>query len=144
MTTLSSPDVMDDLLKWEVNSAFCRDSGTILNDMGGSSIELTDPVGVVLSSDGAGGYKLTEVGDETNAIALVLQGPTIPIILNAARSPDEYLFLARGPAIVNEDTVKLTDPDGTGTLTLATVKTALEARSIRFLSEPANIEEQTT
>lgn len=141
-TPLSSPRVMDDLSKWEVEHAFTRAAGQ-LKGAAVSALTIDDPVGYPLISDGAGGFQLAVVGDEADVIALILQGPPIKDLAIAALTDEKYLVLTRGPAIVNEDAVELADGDGVGEFTLATIKTALEARSIRFLSEPVTREVQT-
>lgn len=144
MTTLSSPKVLGDLVKWETHYAFCRDSGTIKNATGADTIEYSDPVGYPVSSDGAGGYKFTEVGDEANCIGLIMQGPKIPIVSNNESTPDEYLLIVRGPCLVNKDAIASDDIDGAGALDADAIQTALEALNFQFLLEPTEIETQTT
>lgn len=147
--TLNSPKVIDDLVKWETDSAFCRDGVTngIENLSGVTIPENTDPVGLPLKAGtAAGDYSFVEVGEEASTIALIIQGPKIPETLNAAftDTQQEYVVLKLGPALINADAIAVNDVDGTGTYTQATILTALAALNIEVFSEPTEIEEQTT
>lgn len=66
--------------------------------------------------------------DEANTTALFAHDKPMPSLAAAATSDDLFLILKRGPAIIDQDALPVTDVNG-ATLVPATIATALAALS---------------
>jgi hypothetical protein len=82
-------------------------------------------------------------GGEAGALGLIMKGPE-PLVLNpSSNSGRKYQVLKNPPAIINQNMIKATDASG-GTITVATVVTALRALKFEVRTEPVKQTVQTT
>jgi len=85
-----------------------------------------------------------EQGEEASIDAFIVFGDPIPALAAAATSPANapYTIIDNfDGAVLNEDAVQLVDVNGAA-LTLATIKGAAALADVKWVSEPAKIEEQ--
>jgi hypothetical protein len=146
-TALSSLSYSDDLVKWEVDLAYCREAYKIKNATGAGTVALEDVIGMAVKVNGSPAYaELFLVANVANANGVVISGPPLEALASTAVSVGTYVVLVRGPAMVNKSKLKLTDLAASpGTMTLANLISALATNSrIQCFKEPPISAEQTT
>lgn len=142
--TQSQPRRLGDLLIYEMHPGYQRVSATVKNGSG-SAVDITDPIGYPVKSDGSGGYSLAFAGDEASVIGLILFGNELSIAAGVYTS-FQVGILVRGPAIVDY-TGGLPTADAAGSnFTISTIVTTLKALSppIMPYAEPTIVATQTS
>lgn len=131
----------DDVLKWEVEQRFCRNSVQIKNTSAGAVIAGEIRPGALLRNNGGTWETLlnANVGDVDG---IVIDSRPVEAIAAGATSVKSYQILVRGPALVNLSQIPLVDLNDV-TYTSATLIAALKALGIQFLEEAATVETQT-
>lgn len=132
----TQPRRIGDLVIYELHTGYQRVSAKIKNGSG-SAVDILDPVGYPLKSDGSGGYALAFAGDEGSVIGLALWMHELSI---AAGVYTSFVIpvLIRGPAVLDyTQGLPLLDAAG-GSFTISTIVTTLKALSppIIPLAEP--------
>lgn len=132
------------LLLWDSHPMFCRDTAVNgIKNGSGAAVDITDPLGYPVKSDGSGGYSLAFAGDEANVIGLVLWEAELSIAAGQyGISP--IPILVRGPAVINY-TYGIPTVDGAGnSFNITTIVNTLEAISprIQCLAEPTIVATQ--
>jgi len=138
---------VSDLLKSEWDPRYERDAVTVKNASGVSVLVGWLQVGHPLKKSGAQ-WEVVMSGDEASTTALFLGHDSTGIpeaLANNGITALKYPILWRGPALINQSVIPLTDPAG-GSYTLATIVTALAALSppIGVVQSPATTGTQTT
>ena len=124
MATLSEPVVMDDVLKWMVDSRFCCAALTLKANTV-QSVEVGSPL-----YDNTG-YCIVPNGQEANAVAIALEAVE-------ATNAEIILCLVRGPALIDSDRLHLET-----SVTWAELTAYFAALDIRALTEPTQLTEGT-
>lgn len=150
MTVKTSVKTGGDLVVHRESLQYNMIGGTVTFPLGGGGGVLNQVAGMP-AIFAAGNFTLVEVGlatfDETDVNAILVHGRIITDAQAADfTTPTNDLYsginLFEG-VVLNEDQVQLVDADG-NTITLATIKTALEALGAKFVSEPVKITTQLT
>jgi len=131
---------MSDVLKWEAHPGFCRRSVKIKNTdpNNGSARTIRNVVGTPVKGTYSGATKVLELAyaaEAANVTGIIVGGPDIVDLADDATTTQLYDVLYIGPALIDYNQLKASDP-AAAAWTLATIKTALEARSIHELEEP--------
>ena len=131
-----------DVLKREWDEMYSRVSTTLTNNTLATQT-VADMVGMPVKLNGAV-WELALNADVATIDGVVIDGPPINALANAATTTEKYVVLMRGPAVINEDALQANDPAGTP-WTTATLKTSLEGLSppIKLINEPTKISTQT-
>jgi len=128
----TQPRRLGDLLIFEMHSGYQRASAPVKN-ASGSAVDITDPIGYPLKTDGSGGYALAFAGDEGSIIGLCLHGNELSIaagVYTAFNIP----ILIRGPAILNySQGIPTLDAAG-GSFNITTIIATLKALSPPMIS----------
>lgn len=134
---------MGDLVVELNNRAFSCVSAKVKNPEL-TTVSVADPVGYPLNLN-SGSYELLKATQEASCDSIILAGPAIVDLATTASTPDLYLILVRGPAVLNETKIAAKDHAGTA-FTLATLKTALNGLSpaVYTVAEPTKTTTQTT
>lgn len=142
--TQTQPRRLGDLLVFELHPGYQRESAYIKN-ASGSAVDITDPLGYPLKTDGAGGYELAFSGDEGSVIGLVLYEKEMSIAAGA-RMPVPIPVLTRGPAILNYSAGLPTLDAAGAAFTISTIIATLKALSPPMISlaEPTIQSTQTS
>lgn len=138
---------ISDLVKWEVNSLFCRDSVKVKNTNAAALPAGGLTLGTPLVNN-AGVWETAQTTQENTIDGIFLGNDSDRIseaLAAGATTAGYYQILIRGPALINKAILPSTDGDG-GALVLATMLTTLAALNILPLTEPAAAAttEQTT
>lgn len=135
--TQTQPRRIGDLVLWEPHVGYTRVSAFIKN-AGGSAVDLLDPLGYPVKSDGSGGYELAYSGDEASVIGLILFMNEIKLIATTGITTFKVPVLVRGTVLIDPANIVGTDAAG-GTFNTTTIKSTLAAISppIISLAEPA-------
>lgn len=146
MATQTSQNKLGDLLKMELDHRYTRLSckvkagdgidGNVPENLLGYPVVVDANDEITFVTSAGAGFSAADA----NGLVL-LQGKQGSTAL--ADLPDQIPVLRRGPALVNEDQIIVTDYNGVA-LTLATLVTALADENIRTLKEHAQTTEQTT
>lgn len=141
MPSLSQKQRLSDVLLWEVSPLFCRASAKVKNGSG-ANVDILDPTGYPVKSDGIGGYALAFAGDEANVIGLLMFNDEFTV--NAGLYSATLLpVLVRGPAVY--DPLQLPANDAAGAaFNNATLQTALKTLNFVAKSEPSTQYTQTS
>jgi len=102
MTTYAlqtQPRRLGDLLIFEMHSGYQRASAPVKN-ASAAAVDITDPLGYPVKTDGAGGYALAFAGDEASVIGLILFMNELSIGVGVY-TPFNVPILIRGPGILN-------------------------------------------
>ena len=136
-----------DLVKMELDTRINRASGHFKNVSGGGALAAGAVVVGTPVKLSTGNWVPILAGDEANTGGLWLGDPaTQPFIEGLANNAVSALpgqVLVKGPAVVDKDKIPAKDVAG-GTLTAATIITALAALGITTLAEPSTSAQQTT
>lgn len=149
MTTVTKKKVTSDLVL-SADPLFCYESAPLYN---ASGVELDDTavpdvIGQAVKLN-AGNWELVMDTDEASTTGIVVGGPRSNLVekdgalANGADTPEHFVILARGPAVLRSGQINAADPVGDA-FTVTTIQTALEALNIVFRDEPPTTEEQTT
>ncbi len=150
MTIKTSVKTGGDLLVHRESVQYNMVGGTVTFPLGGGGGTLPQVAGMP-AIYAAGNFTLLEVGlatfDEADVNALLVHGSIISDLqIATAVTPVNDLYsginLFEG-VVINENIIPALDADG-NTITLATIKTTLEALGCKFVSEPAKITTQLT
>lgn len=139
----TQPRRLGDLVIFELHPGYTRVSATVKNGSG-SAVDILDPVGYPLKSDGSGGYALAFAGDESSVIGLLLWmhevNPAAGVYTTQPMS-----ILTRGPVVIDA-TMGIPVNDAAGSaFNVATIISTLKALAppIIAINEPAIIQTQT-
>lgn len=143
MASQTQSKKLGDFLKYELNSSFNREEGTVKNSAGSAaSLTESEVIGFPVKKV-SGQWELLEATDEANAGGILIGGDAIESLGAGSTTTEKYPILVRGPAIVNQD--EMPADDGLDvSFTIADLVTAYEGLNIVSKSEPAVTETQTT
>lgn len=139
LTTFTDRARISDLVKWEVNPLYTRDSATIKNLNAAAVSAGGILVGTPLSLS-ASQYGILQSGNEANVKALFLGNDSDRIneaLAANAITAGKYQILVRGPAIINKSMIPTTDGDGQA-IDVAAICTALLVLGITTEVEPTS------
>jgi len=140
----NQPRRLGDLLIFELHPGYQRVSAVVKNGSG-SAVDITDPVGYPVKTDGAGGYALAFAGDEAGVLGLLLWMHELSIAAGVATTY-QVPILVRGPAILDyTGGIPALDAAGAA-FTISTILTTLKALSPPMvpLAEPTISVTQTS
>lgn len=140
----NQPRRIGDLLIYELHPGYQRVSALVKNGSG-SAVDIIDPVGYPVKSDGSGGYALAFAGDEGSILGLLLWMHEISIAAGVY-TVQPLPILVRGPAVLDY-TAGLPATDAAGaSFTISTILTTLKALSPPMvpLAEPTISATQTS
>lgn len=104
MTIQNESAYVHDLVAWETDSEFCRDSAVIRNALG-AAVDLASALGQPLSYVSAGVYRLitaTEAGTPSNIDAICISNKALALS-NNTNSTEKFNIMLRGPARLVKD-----------------------------------------
>ena len=139
----TQPRRIGDLVIFELHPGYDRVSATVKNGSG-SAVDILDPVGYPLKSDGSGGYALAFAGDEASVIGLLLWMHEVNPAAGVY-TPQPLPILTRGPVLIDA-TMGIPVNDAAGSaFNVATIISTLKALSppIIAINEPAIVQTQT-
>lgn len=132
-----------DILIFELTPEYNRVSAKVKNG-GAAAVDILDPMGFPVKSDGAGGYAIAYAGDEASVIGLIIFNKELAIV-NAQYSLFAVPIIVRGPAVFDASNLPLLDAAAApGTFNQATLQSTLKALNIIPLVEPAIVATQTS
>lgn len=145
MSALLEKLYLYDILAWAIRWDYCVERATIKNTLGQSET-ISDVIGLPLKFV-TDHYEIADDADVGTVDAILVgltDGALQEVTLaNNATSADEYFILVRGPAIINQDKIHASDPEGDA-YTMATLVATLKTLGILCVSEPTKTQEQTT
>lgn len=138
---VSKSTPMGDFLQHFESAGVCFESGFLVGSVGGA--DNLDMCGYPVKGTPAAGFTLALEADAAAGITgwIIAQG--FLTLAAAEVSERKYLILARGPAVVVEESLPIVDAAGTD-FTQASLLAALEAAGIQTRNIPPETSVQTT
>lgn len=132
-----------DVIIFELTPEYNRVSALVKNG-GAAAVDILNPMGFPVKSDGAGGYAIAYAGDEASVIGMIVFMKELAIgigVYSAFTVP----ILVRGPAVIDISSVPTQDAAASpGTFNLTTLATTYKGLNIIPYTEPSIVATQTS
>jgi hypothetical protein len=137
-TALVSPKVPSDLLKWESNKKFTRETVSVTT-IAATAIDIAESLAQPVKVNGAE-YIMVAAADIANATALVLRTDSLVMVADAN---EDMVIINRYDAIINQDALPALDSAGAA-INQTNFIAQLVALGFRMTSEAEKTNTQTT